>query len=93
MNGTVQPSANDIFVDSFIANTFSLQDAHGFLMSLLGRPDFLPYYKVVHPRRTMCCHSRQGGQEGYGAVNRSLCVSGVSPPPVLRCVYRPVVGR
>jgi len=48
MNGTVQPTANDVFVDRFIANTHSPHDVYGFLMPLLRRPDFLQYYKVVY---------------------------------------------
>jgi hypothetical protein len=51
MSGTVQlpaqPTANDVFVDGFIANTFSPQDVHGFLTHLLGRQDYLQHYNVV----------------------------------------------
>ena len=50
MSGTVQHTTvtSDIFVDGFIANTFSPQDVHGFLTQLLRTPDYLQYYHVLY---------------------------------------------
>jgi len=56
MNGSVQPpvqpTVNDIFVDGFIANTFSPQGVPAYLTHLLGRPDFLQFYNVVYHGRS-----------------------------------------
>jgi hypothetical protein len=49
MDGTSSsPTVNDIFVDGFIANTFSPQDAHVFLTQLLRTPNFLQFYNVAY---------------------------------------------
>ena len=48
MNRAVQRTANDLFVDGFISNTFSPQDVRVFLTQLLGTPAFLQYYNVVY---------------------------------------------
>ena len=52
MNGVVQspaqPVANDIFVDGFLAHTFSPQDVQSFLPQLLRTPHFLQYYNVMY---------------------------------------------
>jgi len=41
-------SLNDLFVDGFLANTFSPRDAYNFFVLLLKTPNFLQQYRVSY---------------------------------------------
>ena len=41
-------SLNDLFVDGFLAHTFSPQDAHSFFVLLLRNPNFLQHYRITY---------------------------------------------
>ena len=41
-------SPNDLFVDGFLAQTFSPQDAHNFFTLLLRTPNFMQHYRISY---------------------------------------------
>ena len=41
-------SLNDLFVDGFLAHTFSPRDAHNFFVLLLRTPNFLQHYRISY---------------------------------------------